>query len=94
MKGYTSRMSRGSPGGRDGKDVLGRRNKDMEAGKRANDSGNSQKVLHCYIQQICGHRLGDRMWARGESQQTWNAGLKHFDTILKATDPFICSCGF
>lgn len=62
-------MRRGSPGGQGGEGSLGRRNstnKDMEARRRANCSGNSKELLHCWIQQVHGQRLS---WRGGGQQQ-------------------------
>lgn len=64
MTGNTGRMSEGSPAGLAEKDTLRRNsmNKDTEAGKSADSSGNDKEVLYRWVQRACGQRFG---WRQG-----------------------------
>lgn len=88
----------GSPGGQGGKDALGRRNsmdKDTEAGKTPNCSGNCKEVLHSRIHQADGQK---HSWREGGQQRIrtdvewW---VKHFWLYSTSNgEPSICRCGF
>lgn len=82
MKCNAGRVSKGSPGRHAGKDTLGRSNsmnKDTEAGKSANCSGNCKEVLHSWIQQACGQRFG---WRRGWAEANHDGHGMLSSTIL------------
>lgn len=66
----------------------------MEAGKSTDCSGNSKESLHFWIQQVRGQGLSWRGGGRGKAWQTRSAGLGHFDSILKATEPSVCRYRF